>query len=77
MVDDKSLDSTSDNTTDFEQHKRRHVKPRKKDVQTNTEQLQHSFFDDLGRILWTFQLNSSFQSYPMFRIKFSKTIESD
>ena len=56
MVDDKSLDSTSDNTTDFEQHKRRPIKPRKKDVQTNTEQLfdaeqlQHNFFDDRGRI---------------------------
>ena len=55
LVDDKSLDSTSDYTTDIEPQKRRHIKPRKKDVETNTDQyfdgqqLQRSFFDNRGR----------------------------
>lgn len=83
MVDDKSLDSASDNTSDYEQHRRRNIKPRKKDVQTNTdqvfdtEQLQQSFFEDRGKILVIFQQHSSFQSDISSRIKFSKTTQSD
>ncbi|CAF4305472.1 unnamed protein product [Rotaria sp. Silwood2] len=54
MVDDNSLDSASENNSDFESKRRRHMKPKKKDVQTNTDETydiqqqnqQRSFFDD-------------------------------
>lgn len=58
LVDDKSLDSASDNNTDLErqqQQRRRQIKPKKKDVETNTDhaydssQHEHSFFDDKGK----------------------------
>jgi len=57
LVDDKSLDSASDNNTDLErqQQRRRQIKPKKKDVETNTDQAydssqqEHSFFDDKGK----------------------------
>ncbi|CAF3543761.1 unnamed protein product [Adineta steineri] len=39
LVDDRSLDSTSDNNTDRSQHNRRNVKAKKKDIQTNTDQI--------------------------------------
>lgn len=56
MVDDNSLDSTSENNSDFEPQRRRHIKPKKKDVETNTEVMfdvephkqQRSFFDERG-----------------------------
>ncbi|CAF3352469.1 unnamed protein product [Rotaria sp. Silwood1] len=54
MVDDNSLDSTSENNSDFESKRRRHVKPKKKDVETNTDETydiqqqnqQRNFFDN-------------------------------
>ncbi len=55
LVDDKSLDSTSEHTADFERHKRRHNKPKKRDVETNTDQtfdLQRSFFDEKGNLIF-------------------------
>jgi hypothetical protein len=56
LVDDKSLDSASENNTDFDRQKRRHIKPKKKDVETNTDQIfdshqqRRSFFDEKGKI---------------------------
>ncbi|CAF3956697.1 unnamed protein product [Rotaria sp. Silwood2] len=38
LVDDKSIDSTSDINTEYGQQKRRRVKSKKKDVETNTDQ---------------------------------------
>jgi hypothetical protein len=60
LVDDKSLDSTSEYTADFERHKRRHNKPKKRDVETNTDQtfdLQRSFFDEKGNLIFILKSN--------------------
>ncbi|CAF3576930.1 unnamed protein product [Rotaria sordida] len=51
VVDDKSLGSTSDNNSDLEINKRRRIKPKKKDVETNTDetyyvQQQSNFVDN-------------------------------
>ncbi|CAF2253394.1 unnamed protein product [Rotaria magnacalcarata] len=54
MVDDDSLDSSSENNSNFETQRRRHNKLKKRDVETNTEDIydieqhktQRSFFDE-------------------------------
>ncbi|CAM4905735.1 unnamed protein product [Rotaria socialis] len=54
MVDDDSLDSSSDNNSNFETQRRRHNKLKKRDAETNTEDIydieqhkpQRSFFDE-------------------------------
>lgn len=66
LVDDKSLDSTSDMNPDFDRNKRRHIKPRKKDVETNTDQIfdsqlqQRSYFDEKGKIIFILNTHLSF-----------------
>ncbi|CAF4001909.1 unnamed protein product, partial [Rotaria magnacalcarata] len=80
MVDDDSLDSSSENNSNFETQRRRHNKLKKRDVETNTEDIydieqhktQRSFFDEREKNIQTLKSQlrprkkSPKKNYPLY-----------
>lgn len=84
MVDDESLDSASDNNTDFGQLRRQHIQLKKKDVETNTDHThdhqQHkqkrSYYDDRGKFSFILNIHFIFTNQSGKKEKVNKFLKN-